>query len=118
MTKVLSVSLTIYKPWLLLNPVDSEDLWNSMKKCFNFWENSGLESNFKKMDVTDSNEIKEKIKSLFDSIDLIHNLDMPTLQNHLSGRGASLCQLSLLPLGELQGKLNYLKIYIFVLYFG
>lgn len=106
-TKVLSVSLTIYKPWLLLNPVNSENLWNSMKRCSNFWVNSGLESNLKKMDVAYSSEIKEKIKALLDSIDLIHKLDMSTLQNHVSGHKASLCQLSLLPLGKLQGMLNY-----------
>ncbi|KAF8707108.1 hypothetical protein HU200_030341 [Digitaria exilis] len=98
--QILSFSLNCFKPWVLAELGMLSKMLACLDICSNAWI-SGLETALKR--VVDTNLLGASVaKALVESINNIHELEVPKLQNFLPTNEMA-CSLSLLPPSSLPG---------------
>ncbi|XAR52584.1 hypothetical protein NMG60_11020730 [Bertholletia excelsa] len=94
--EVLGASIKLYKPWLLSSSIDSTSIYALLEECYSLWSSSGIEEALKDISDPVDFEYHSTVKSLWESIKSIRELDMFALGNCVFDQQLPICQLSLL----------------------
>ncbi|OIW13036.1 hypothetical protein TanjilG_17596 [Lupinus angustifolius] len=101
--EIIGASVKLYKPWMLLGPIDPTSLFSLLNECYSIWSGSGLEEAFFSISNQNSFEPDGVSRELVESIKYIHTLDEHSLQSYVISEKETTCQLSALPAGLIPG---------------
>ncbi|KAF9606430.1 hypothetical protein IFM89_025119 [Coptis chinensis] len=97
--KILRVSVTLYKPWILSTLPEHLGIFASLEECMSIWSESGLDDALWSLSHTVGSGCDGSGEALLESLKSIHNLidrDVLSLQN--ISPPESTCRLSLMSL--------------------